>query len=290
MQQNQKEVEQEKSSAVKPINIKEVFAVKNPTLARLMPGFVYHFIHSVLELDVINQIIKDHGHLEGVAFINKVVEDFNVRVNIYGMENIPDSGRFIFASNHPLGGFDGMLLLKAVDEKLGNAKFLTNDILLNIPQLKPLFVPVNKHGGHSRDAAKILSDTYSSDAQVLIFPAGLASRKIKGKIVDLEWKKHFITKSIRYKRDVVPVFVAGHNSRRFYNAANLRKSLRIKWNLEMFLLPGETVRHRNTDVHIYFGKPIPYTTFDSSKTHQEWAQWTKEETYKLAPAAISANK
>lgn len=283
-------MEQEKSSAVKPINIREVFAIKNPTLARLMPGFVYRFIHSVLELDVINQIIKDHGHLEGVAFINKVVEDFNVRVNLYGMENIPESGRFIFASNHPLGGFDGMLLLKAVDKKLGNAKFLTNDILLNIPQLKPLFVPVNKHGGHSRDAAKILSDTYSSDAQVLIFPAGLASRKIKGKIVDLEWKKHFISKSIRYKRDIVPVFVAGHNSKRFYNAANLRKLLRIKWNLEMFLLPGETVRHRNTDVHIYFGKPIPYTTFDSSMTHQEWARWAKEETYKLAPAATSANK
>lgn len=283
-------MEQEKSTTVKPINIKEVFTAKNPTLARIMPGFVYRFIHSVLELDIINQIIKDHGHLEGVDFINKVVEDFNVRVNLYGLENVPDSGRFIFASNHPLGGFDGMLLLKAVDEKLGNAKFLTNDILLNIPQLRPLFVPINKHGGHSRDATKVLSDTYNSNVQVLIFPAGLASRKIKGRIIDLEWKKHFISKSIRYQRDIIPVFVAGHNSKRFYNAANLRKFLRIKWNLEMFLLPGETVRHRNTDVHIYFGKPVPHTTFNSSKTHQEWAQWVKQETYKLAPVAASANK
>lgn len=282
-------MKEEKSDSNKPINIKSVFTAKNPALARFIPGFVYRFIHSLMELDFVNNLIVRHGHLFGTAFINKVVEEFNVTVNIHGMEKVPDRGRFIFASNHPLGGFDGMLLLKAVDEKLGNAKFLTNDILLNIPQLKPLFVPVNKHGGHSREAAKTLSDTYESDAQILIFPAGLASRKIKGKVVDLEWKKHFISKAITYKRDVVPVFVAGRNSNRFYNVANIRKFLQIKWNLEMFLLPGETVRHQNTDVSIYFGNPIPYTTFDNSKTHQEWAQWVKEKTYQMAAAEVKTN-
>lgn len=283
-------MEEEKAVSVKPINIKEVFASKNPRLARAMPGFVYRFINSVMEIEFINNLIRRHGHLQGIEFINKVVEEFNVRVNIYGMENIPDTGRFIFASNHPLGGFDGMLLLKAVDEKLGKSRFLTNDVLLNIPQLRTLFVPINKHGGHSRDAAMLLSETYNSNAQILIFPAGLASRKIKGKIVDLEWKKHFITKSISYKRDVIPIYVAGRNSGRFYNVANFRKFLGLKWNLEMFLLPGETVRHQNTDVHIYFGKPIAHTTFDVSKTHLQWAQWVKEKAYQLAPGGDAANK
>jgi putative hemolysin len=174
-----------------------------------------------------------------------------------------------------------MLLLKAVDERIGKPRFLSNDILMNIPQLKSLFVPLNKHGGHSREAVRILGETYLSDAQILIFPSGLASRKIKGKIQDLEWKKHFIAKAIRYRRDVVPVYVAGRNSNRFYIVAKLRKLLRIKWNLEMFLLPDETVRHRNTDVHMYFGKPLPYNFFDSSKTHQEWALFVRERSYEL---------
>jgi putative hemolysin len=274
-------VEEEKAVPFKPINIKEVFMTKNPQLARLMPGFAYRFINSIMQINYVNKILERHGHLRGTAFINKVVEEFNVKLYLHGIKNVPESGRFIFASNHPLGGFDGMLLLKAVDERIGKPRFLSNDILMNIPQLKSLFVPLNKHGGHSREAVRILGETYLSDAQILIFPSGLASRKINGQIQDLEWKKHFIAKAIRYRRDVVPVYVAGRNSNRFYIVAKLRKFFRIKWNLEMFLLPDETVRHKNTDVHIYFGKPLPYTFFNASKTHQEWALFVREMSYSL---------
>ncbi|WP_372947457.1 1-acyl-sn-glycerol-3-phosphate acyltransferase [Mariniphaga sp.] len=265
----------------KPIDIREVFASKSPGLARLIPGFVYRYFNRIMHIDFVNDLLEQNGHLKGVAFINKVVEEFNVKLYLHGLENVPDSGKFIFASNHPLGGFDGMLLLKTVDEKLGKPRFLSNDILMNIPQLKPLFIPVNKHGGHSREVARILSEAYLSDVQILIFPSGLASRKIKGKITDLEWKKHFITKAIQYKRDVIPVFVSGRNSNRFYRIANIRKFLKIKWNLEMFFLPDETMRHQNTDVHIYFGKPIPWTVFNRTKTHQQWAEWVKEKVYQL---------
>lgn len=274
-------VEEEKHTPFKPINIREVFASKSPGLARIMPGFVYRYINRIMHIDFINDLLLRNGHLKGTEFVNQAIIEFNVSMHVHGLENVPDSGKFIFASNHPLGGFDGLLLLKTVDEKLGNPKFLTNDILLNIPQLRDVFVPVNKHGGHSREAAKLMDEAYNSDAQILIFPSGLASRKIRGKISDLEWKKHFITKAIKHKRDVIPVFVSGHNTNRFYRLANIRKFLRLKWNLEMFFLPDETMRHRNTDVHLYFGKPVPYTTFDSSKTHQQWAEWVKEMVYQL---------
>jgi putative hemolysin len=160
---------------------------------------------------------------------------------------------------------------------------------MNIPNLNPLFVPVNKHGGHSRDVAKILDETYRSDKQIMIFPAGLASRKIKGKIVDLEWKKHFISKAIRYKRDIIPVYIAGRNSNRFYRLANLRKFFKIKWNLEMFFLPDETMKHRNTDVHIYFGKPLSYEIFNNSKSHKEWAEFVKELVYRLPDTKEAKN-
>lgn len=281
--------EQEKAAAFKPIDMKEVIASKSPGLAKMIPGFVYRYIKRIMHIDFINDLLKRYGHLRGIDFINQVVTEFNVKEHLHGLENIPESGRYIFASNHPLGGFDGMLLLKTVDERLGKPRFLSNDILMNIPQLKSLFVPVNKHGGHSREVAEILRDTYNSDAQILIFPSGLASRKIKGKVVDLEWKKHFITKSVQYKRDVIPVFVGGRNSDRFYRLASLRKFFRIKWNLEMFFLPDETMRHRNTDVHIYFGKPIPYASFDRSKTHREWATVVKEKVYQLPINTSDAN-
>jgi len=242
-----------------------------------------------LHIEFLNDFLRRHGHLHGIEFVERTVEEFNVREHIHGFENIPEKGRYIFASNHPLGGFDALLLMKNVHKKLGKLKFLTNDILMKIPNLSPMFIPVNKHGSNSREAAQMLEETYNSDIQILIFPAGLASRKIKGKIVDLEWKKHFISKSIKHKRDIIPVFVKGRNSNRFYRWANARKFLRIKWNLEMFWLPDETVKHRDTDIHIYFGKPIPYTTFDRSRTHAEWASWLKDLVYTLPKNAETIN-
>ncbi|HSO86960.1 MAG TPA: 1-acyl-sn-glycerol-3-phosphate acyltransferase [Draconibacterium sp.] len=274
-------MEEKKTNTFKPLNIKEIFIEKNPGLAKMMPGFVFRAIHRILHIDFINDFIQRNGHLKGIDFVDQGVTEFNVKEHIYGFENIPESGRFIFASNHPLGGFDSLLLMKYVYKKLGNLKFLSNDVLMGIPSLGYMFIPVNKHGNNSRQVAAALDHAYESDDQILIFPSGLASRRIKGKIVDLEWKKHFITQAIRHKRDVIPVFIGGRNSNRFYITANIRKFLHLKWNIEMFLLPDELMRQKNADIPVYFGKPIPYQTFDKSKTHQEWAEWVKQLVYKI---------
>lgn len=280
-------MEGQKSDTFKPINIREVFASKNARLARLIPGFVYRYINRIMHIDFINGLLKRNGHLQGMDFVEKVVTEFNVKEHIYGIENIPKTGRFIFASNHPLGGFDGLLLMRIINRKLGKFKSLSNDILFNIPNLRPIFAPVNKHGGHSRDVAKILTETYNSDQQIMVFPSGLASRKVKGKIVDLEWKKHFISKAVQHQRDVIPVFISGRNSNRFYRIANLRKFLKIKWNLEMFFLADETMKHRNTEVSIYFGNPLPYSMFDKTRSQSEWASYVKKIVYQL-PVSISS--
>ncbi len=265
----------------KPIDIKEVIKGKSPGVAKVLPGFVFRYIHRIMHIDFINEMLQKHGRLNGIEFVNGIVRDFNVKENIYGLDSLPGNGKFIFAANHPLGGFDGMVLMKTVFNKFGDLRFLANDVLMNISNLSDLFLPLNKHGGNSRDVAKAIKELYLSDKQVLIFPSGFASRKIKGKIIDLEWQKHFIAKSIEYKRDVVPVFIEGQNSKRFYRIANWRKFFKIKWNLEMFFLPDETYKHRNKDVTIYFGKPIPYTLFDKSKNHKEWAQYVKDFIYNL---------
>ncbi|MDO8951612.1 MAG: 1-acyl-sn-glycerol-3-phosphate acyltransferase [Draconibacterium sp.] len=269
------------TNTFKPINIKEIFIQKNPGLAKIMPGFVFSYIHRLLHIDFINDFIQRNGHLKGIDFVDQGVTEFNVKEHIYGFENIPESGRFIFASNHPLGGFDSLLLMKYVNKKLGKLKFLSNDVLMGIPSLSYMFIPVNKHGTNSREVANTLDNAYNSDDQILIFPSGLASRRIKGIIVDLPWKKHFVTKAVNHKRDVIPVFIGGRNSNRFYIVANIRKFLHLKWNIEMFLLPDELMRQKNADIPVYFGKPIPYQTFNKSKTHQEWADWVKEQVYKI---------
>jgi putative hemolysin len=269
------------ANQLKPINIREVFYQKSPHLARLMPGFVFALIHRIMRLDFLNGFITRYGHLTGMDFVHASVKDFEISEEILGSENIPASGSYIFAANHPLGGFDALLLMQYVHGKLGKLKFLVNDVLMEISPLKPLFVPVNHHGSNSRDAAQVMKETYLSGEQILIFPSGLASRKIKGKIEDLTWQKHFISKATEYHRDVIPVFISGRNSDFFYFVATWRKRLGIKWNLEMFLLPDETYRHRKKKIRLIFGKPVSHTTFDKSKSHLQWAEFVKNIVYEL---------
>lgn len=265
----------------KPINIREVFQKKNPKLAGKLPGFVYRYINRIMHIDEINEILAKHGNERGIEFANSMVKHFNVQQTLIGLENIPATGSYIFASNHPLGGFDSLLILSNLDRILGNVVTLVNDILMNIPQLHPIFVPLNKHGGHSKEVAQKIHEAYASDKQILIFPSGFASRRIKGKIQDYEWKKHFIAKSIEYKRDIIPIHVSGRNSSFFYRLANFRTFFRMKWNLEMFYLADETFKHKNQKFTITFGKPIPYTHFDKSKSLDQWAAEIRALVYQL---------
>ena len=274
-------MENEKAaSPLKPIVIRELIAEKNPRLAGRIPRFVYGLMNRLLHIREINEIIRNYGHLKGVPFIEAVLQYFEVKVKHYGEENLPASGQYIFASNHPLGGFDGLLLIKAVTDHMGKSLFLVRDELTKIPPLADLFIPINKFGDQRRSAS-LINEAYDSNSQILIFPAGLASRKIKGKIVDLTWQKHFIQKSVEHHRDVVPVYISGKNSWFFYWLANLRKWTGIRINLEMFLLSDELFKNRGKTFGISFGKPIPWNRFDRSKTPAEWAGIVKDVVYEL---------
>lgn len=263
------------------VDVKKVFHEKNPRLAPLIPGFVYRFIKNLVHEDYINEFLRKHGHKQGLEFIEAVIADFNVTTEIIGEENLPQKGKFIFAGNHPLGGFDGMVLMHFLGKKYPEVKFLVNDILMNIKNLESLFIPINKHGPHGREAARKMDEAMRSDAQILTFPSGLVSRRIKGKIKDLPWKKNFIQKAVQYQRDVIPFYFSGRNTSHFYFLANLRKFLGIKSNLEMFLLPDETYRHRNKKLTLIFGKPISWKAFDRTKSPQEWATWVRNIVYSL---------
>ena len=271
----------ERSTPLKEIVLRELVAEKNPRLAGRIPRFVFGLVNRLLHIPEVNEIIRRYGHLEGVPFIESVLGYFDVKVEHRGEEKLPDAGQYIFASNHPLGGFDGLMLIKVVSDYMGKSLFLVRDELTKIPPLAGLFIPINKFGDQRRSAS-LINEAYESENQILIFPSGLASRKIKGKIIDLTWQKHFIQKSVEHHRNVVPVHISGQNSRIFYWLANLRKSLGIRINLEMFLLPDELFKNRGKTFVITFGEPIPWSRFDHTKSQIEWAQVVKDEVYTMA--------
>lgn len=266
----------------KPLRIKQLFKEKNPRAARLIPGFIYHYLHNALALDEINEILRKHGHKKGFEFASSSIDMFNVSVTLIGEENLIEGGPFIFVSNHPLGGFDGVLLIREIGERYNRKyKVLVNDILLNVKNMDNIFVPINKHGAQAMENVKYIDQIFLSDDHVMTFPAGLVSRRKKGIIRDTEWKKNFVTKAVQYKRDVIPIHITGRCSNFFYNLANLRKFLRIKANIEMFYLPRETFRHKNNHYTITVGKAISYQTFDKSKRPSEWAQLMQDHCYAL---------
>ena len=283
-------MEQTIRAEVKSIDIKQIIGGKSQKIARMLPGFVYRYINRILHVEFINRVLKDYKDLDDLEFVAAIIKDFNVHPNIIGEENLPAKGRYIFASNHPLGGFDGILLMDILGKRYKEIRFLVNDVLLNLYPIKGLMIPINKHGAHSRDSAKKIEDAMASDRQILTFPAGLVSRKIKGEIIDLEWKKNFIQKAVEYKRDVIPVHFSGRNSNWFYFVANTRKLFGIKWNLEMFYLADETYKHRNMKLNVSFGKPIPWQTFDSSKTAKEWADVVRAQVYEMGASAAGTVK
>ncbi|MBL7915160.1 MAG: 1-acyl-sn-glycerol-3-phosphate acyltransferase [Bacteroidia bacterium] len=264
------------------IDIDAIFKAKNPGLYRILPRFIFSYLKRVAHQDDINDFIRRHGHRQEFDFVDAIVDEFGAHIEVAGTENIPKTGGCIFAANHPLGGLDAMALVQIVGRTRKDIRFIVNDILLQLKNLKGIFIGVNKHGKNTPDIYANLDDLYASGSGVLIFPAGLVSRKRNGKIRDLEWRKSFITKARKNELDVIPVFIKGKNSEFFYNLARFRERIGIKANIEMLYLADEMYRQKNQTITVIFGKPIPYQMFDKSRTDQEWAQLVKEHVYCIA--------
>lgn len=266
----------------KPINIRDLFMDKNPGLARWIPGFVYRLLSRILRIDFMNDpILYNHGYKKDVDFARASIDAFNVSLEVRGREHLPGEGRFIFVANHPLGGFDGMMIISELSRNYPHLKVLVNDLLTNVKNMDGIFVPINKHGAQAMDNVRRINAIFESDEQVMSFPAGLVSRRKKGVIRDVPWQKSVISKAKQTHRDIIPIHVSGRCSNFFYNLANVRKFLGIKANLEMFFLPNESYKHRNKHFVITFGKPVPYQTFDKRYTPVQWASHVQDYTYSL---------
>jgi len=263
------------------LDIEKVINSKAGDKAKFIPKFLINWFKRFMHLDFINGYLKE-GYV-GIEFCENCLKYLGVKIEVTGLENLPKDGRrYTFASNHPLGAIDGVTLGAIIGKEYdGNVKYLMNDLLMNLKGMAPLGIPVNKLGGQARNLPKLINEVFHSENQMLIFPAGLCSRKIDGVIQDIPWGKAFIKLSRETGRDIIPIHFEGENSKRFYRIATWQKRLGFKFNFAMMFLPDEMYRSRGKTYKITFGKPIPIESLDKSRSDNEWAQEIRAEVYKL---------
>lgn len=263
------------------IDIEEILAAK---VKRKLPRFVVNFLKRRIHQDEINDCIMQAQYPQGIGFFDEALKYLDITYTVRGAENLPDQAhRCIFAGNHPLGGPEALILGSVMCKYYGESfRVPVNNILAHFHPLAEFFTPVNVFSSHqSRDIGQRMADMFNSPYQVLVYPAGKCARREHGKITEQPWKKMFITQARKYARDVVPMHMSGRNSRLFYNLTSLSKALGLKVNIGMFLLVDELFKNKHKSFVITFGKPISYTTFDKSKTDNQWAEWMKGEMAKL---------
>ena len=269
----------------KTIDIDKVLESKLGAKMRWIPGFAVRWLKRIVHEDEVNRFLWESRDKTGTEWLEECVRYLGMTLRVEGMENLPskDDGRlYTFVSNHPLGGEDGVALGAIIGRHYdGRFRYLVNDLLLFLPGLRPVCIGINKTGRQSRNFPAMVEAGFQSDNHMLMFPAGLNSRMINGEIHDLPWKKTFISKSVEYHRDVVPIFFSGRNSNRFYRIARWQSRLHLKVNVAMLFLVDEMYRNVNQTFTVKIGKPIPWQTFDHSRTPKEWAQYVEDMVYKL---------
>lgn len=266
------------------IDVYKVISDKSAKTARRIPKFVINYLRRTIHEEEINEILREYADLEGVDFVRAALKHLDISYHSVGLDKLDPKGRYVFASNHPFGGLDGLMLADEVISKFGDAKIVVNDLLMNLDPIRGLFVPVNKHGRQNEGSVNAFNDAFASDVPIITFPAGLCSRRKKGVVCDLEWKSNFVRKAVQSHRDIVPVFFDGKLSNRFYRLANARTFFGVKVNIEMLYLVDEMFRQRGSDFEIVFGEPVPYGTLLDGRNVKEATQLLREKAYALAPA------
>ena len=266
------------------LSIKE----KIPNTYYKFPKSMFRLVERIILQDKMNFIIEQSAHLQGIEMVNWILKYFGVNVTVQGQELIPSNGRNIFPANHPSGAIDGLSILSEILKIDTHTKFIVNDLLRVIKGLESLCIYIARFGNINRKNATEINEAFSSNINIILHPAGSVSKRNPLKISDLKWNKFFIRKAIQFERNVIPIHVEASNSNLFYNVATVRKLFFIKSNLEMFLLPREMFNKKGETIKITFGNPIPYNTFDKSRTNYEWAQKVREYVYLIGSKEYSS--
>ena len=246
----------------KTIDIDGILKGKMGAKAKWVPRPLVSWLKRIIHQDQVNAYLWESRDKVGTDWLEECVRYLQMTLKVEGMENLPakDDGRlYIIVSNHPLGGADGVALGAIIGRHFDSRfRYLVNDLLMNLPGLAPLCIPINKTGKQSRNFPAMVKAGFESDNHMLMYPAGICSRRQKdGSIRDIPWSKTFIQKSVEYQRDVVPIHFSGN------------------------FLVDEMYKNVGKTFEVRIGKPIPWQTFDKSKTPLQWAQYVQDIVYKL---------
>lgn len=263
------------------VSVAEVLRKKNPAAARWIPGFVVRYLTRIVHEKEVNSYLRDFADLDAIHFVRACLERMRISYRANGMEKLDPKSRYIFASNHPFGGADGLMLADEVCKYFGDVRVVVNDILMNLTPLAPLFVPVNKHGRQNPEYLRMFNEAFDSPLPIITFPAGLCSRRTNGIVADAPWKSNFVKRAIATHRDIVPVHFDGELSNFFYRLSNIRKKLGIKANIEMLYLADEMFKQGGRHFDILIGDPIPWQKIRKGGTPAQWAEQIREKAYRL---------
>ena len=255
------------------IDVDSVLRERLPGHYRYIPRFVVRWLERTICQDRLNTILQHMAGKDGVNAATAALDQMGITIEATGLDRLPQ-GRYMFVSNHPLGGLDGLALISLLGNRYDkNIKFLVNDLLMAVEPLRGVFLPVNKYGSQSRAAATQIEEALNSDAQFITFPAGLCSRmQPDGTIADLPWQKAAVAHAVNYQRDIVPIYFDAHNSRFFYRFAKWRKKLGIKFNIELIFLPKEMIKQCGATLRVFIGEPIPWDSLDARAPKREAAR------------------
>ncbi len=265
------------------IDVDQVLRARLPKYYRHIPRFVVRWLERTICQDRLNTILQHMAGKDGVDAATAALDQMGITIEATGLDRLPQ-GRYMFVSNHPLGGLDGLVLISLLGKRYDHQiKFMVNDLLMAVEPLRDVFLPVNKYGSQSRAAATQIDEALASDKQFITFPAGLCSRmQPDGTIADLPWQKSAVVHAANYHRDIVPIFFDARNSKFFYRFAKWRKKLGIKFNIELIFLPKEMIKQCGSTQHVIIGKPISWETLDT-RAPKKQAAALRDIVYSMAP-------
>ncbi len=265
------------------LDIKKIIRSQNNKTIAKLPGFVISLIKWWVKEKELNELLQKTAHLKDFDFVEAINKEMDLHFEIEGLENIPPRSNLIFVGNHALGGLDFFVLVHALKQ----AGFIKNNhpankILMSVKPLSGILVPITVFGKITGKDRQLLEKRLSDNSvPVTMFPSGEVMRKYNGQPNDGLWRSGFIKYAREYKKDVIPFYIPTENSKTFYKVASWRRKLGIKANIELFWLSRELLKKRHKTIKIIFGKPIPYQSFDESKTRHEWAAEVKKIAYDL---------
>ena len=266
------------------VTAKEVAKAINVDKYGVLGTFSGWMLMKLLKISTLNKVYNRNRHLKDVAFLNGILDDLQIKFEIpeEDLKRLPKDGAYITISNHPLGGIDGVLLLKLMLEREPNFKIIANFLLHRIHPLKKYIMPVNPFENlkDAKSSVVGIKETFRhlSDGKPLgIFPAGEVSTYKDGKLmVDKPWEEGAIKVIRKAQVPVIPIYFHAKNSRLFYLLSKISGTFRTA------KLPSEVFSQKNRVIKVRVGKPISVNEQNEYKTLEEYSEFLRKKTYMLA--------